>query len=69
MMKTTITAQGASLRAISADVVRELQNQIESATLHSSDATNFDPYFAMDNEGNRTDLIETAPNQACDFEF
>ena len=26
MMKMTITAQGASLRAISADVVRELQN-------------------------------------------
>ena len=52
MMKTTITAQGASLRAISADVVRELQNQIESATLHSSDATNFDLYFAMDNGGN-----------------
>ena len=52
MMKTTITAQGASLRAISADVVRELQNQIESATLHSSDATIFDLYFAIANEGN-----------------
>ena len=44
--------RGASLRAISADVVRELQNQIESATLHSSDATNFDPYFATANEEN-----------------